>query len=226
MFSEEGRARREGRGVLALLAALCLFVSIVGGYVVYVGFVKHNLTPLQRVYLPRYYHSAWRSLLPFNLNSPYPVLSRTTTDPKTKKDKISRCLEFEVDPVLNDDGMVSRTSQGYPDFRLKPEYATQMKPFIWDKVVAQDKGMHDWFRDYIYDGKEAYELFYPSLATALFIFIPGMGGASIFQRRRVKRVLKGRVVRGTRELTPGQYARSHAHDDGIGLEVFLPEKGD
>jgi hypothetical protein len=88
----------------------------------------------------------------------------------------------------------------------------------------KDKDAYGLFKKEIYEGKEYYELLYPSLIVGAVIFFPGLIGAGIFRRRLTKRYLKGKPVRGTRELTPKEYESLHRRDTGIGLEV-LPHEG-
>jgi hypothetical protein len=79
-------------------------------------------------------------------------------------------------------------------------------------------------RDSVYEGKSLKRIFLPSVLCGVFLFASGMGVAVRFDNRRIKRYLRGRVIRGTRELTPKEYMRElRKQADGIGLEVFAQE---
>jgi hypothetical protein len=226
LFSEEGRAARGGRQLLLLFTFLWLLVSTFGGYLVYEHYTKPNLSPLQRVYLPQYYRSLRRSyMVPFNPQSTYVLLERGVVDPKTKKENLLFCLDQEVVPVLDEDGRIRLSQDGYPVFRLQQEYAAESKSFFWNRRVVSDKVMYGCLRQHFYGGRYVYELFYPSLLAGSLIFFPGLVGAFIGKRRLTRRYLRGKPVRGTRELTPKEYERLHRRDTGLGLEVLLPKKG-
>jgi hypothetical protein len=172
LFTEEGRTKRSGRHLLMFLALIWLGVSSFGGYLVYQYHTKANLTPLQRVYLPEYWRSARRSLLPFDPQSAYLLLTRTGVDPKTKKDTLVFCSEQQVNFIFDEDGKLQLTQDNLPDVRLKPEYGTQAGPLPWTKLTMHDKLMYGWFRQYFYEGMGAFDLLFPSMLVGAFIFFP------------------------------------------------------
>ncbi|MDQ3821297.1 MAG: hypothetical protein M3362_26955, partial [Acidobacteriota bacterium] len=97
LFSEEGRAARGGRGPLAAFLIVWGLISVFGGYQLFRHHTIPNLTPLQRVYLPQYRHSFFRSTFtPFNPQSTYWILDRKVIDPKTKLAVVLGCTEDMV----------------------------------------------------------------------------------------------------------------------------------
>jgi hypothetical protein len=227
LFSEEGRVARHGWSGTMLIAGGLLILSIMVGYFTFTRFTKPNMTVLQRVYLPAYYHSAWLSTLsPWDTKSNYLLLVRVVADPKTKNETSLLCLDREVGAIYGDDGKIQLTKEGFPDIRIKQSYFDQSKRVGWDRQTWSDGAAYKLFRQFIFEDKAFYQLFYPSLLSGGLIFFPGLIGAVIFQRRRTKRYLKGKPVRGTRELSPKEYEDLHRRDTGIGLEVLPHEGGD
>lgn len=225
LFTEEGRVARAGRRLLMFFAIFWLVVSVAGGYLSFRYYTRANMTMLQKLYLPAYFHSAWRSHVPFNPKSEYWLLVRYVANPKTGHDAELLCRDEEVVAILDDDGRIHITEQGIPDIRLKQSYFEQSKKFAWDRKKLDDGYAYTLLREHVYGGDDAYKLFYPSLLAVGLIFFPGMIGGSIVKRQITRRYLRGRQLRGTRELTPKEYARIHRKDTGIGLEVLQFKKG-
>jgi hypothetical protein len=225
LFTEEGRAGRGRRGFLVFFALLWLAVSFFGGRFYYQHYTKANMAILQRGYLLEYWHSLWKPYVPLSQHiSTYKLLIRSVPNPKTKQDDVFLCHDDQVVPKLDEDGRIHLTKNNQLDLRLKPEYATQLKWYDWKDWEMKDKDAYELFRREIYNGQDYFELLYPSMIVGIVIFLPGMIGAGLFQRRRTKRYLKGKTVRGTREMSPKEYERLHRRDTGIGLEV-LPHEG-
>lgn len=226
LFTEEGRAGRGRRGLLLLFAFLWLLVSFAGGRLFYTHVTKANMALLQRGYLPEYWHSLWKSYVPLSKHiSTYTLLVRYIPNPKTKQDDIFLCHDDQIAPNFDGEGKVKLLPDGSMDIGLKPEYAGQLKWYGWKEWEMKDADAYELFKRQIYDGQDYFALFYPSLIAGTMIFLPGVVGLGFFHRRRTKRYLKGKPLRGTRELSPKEYERLHRRDTGIGLEVFTHEGG-
>ncbi len=225
MFSEERRAARGSRRGMLLVTVLILILSGAAWFLTYTYHTRPNLPDLQRVYYDQYSGSAWYSLLPFDTKGQYTLLVRTVIDPKTKKDVGVLCRAEELVPILDEEGKVQRTPDNYPDIRLKKDYSEQSKSFKWNRPTLSNKFAYALLRDNIYEGQSIYQLYLKALPAGLLVFFPGMIGAVAIRRRLTRKHLKGRPLRGTRELTPKEYERLHRRDTGIGLEVFTNEGG-
>lgn len=224
LFHEEGRARRGSKLGLLLFTAFWLLTSCAVAYAVFKYHTKPNLSPLQRVYFSDYRASALLSLNPFDTKSTYTLLTRDGINPKTGQLEPLACRDEEVIPVFGGDGQFQLDRKGMPVLRLKEFYFRQSKRFYWDLITASDKAMNKWLRGYFYEGRSLKKIFLPSVLSGVLVFASGMGGALSFERRRIKRYLRGRVIRGTRELTPKEYARElRKRADGVGLEVLAQE---
>lgn len=125
--------------------------------------------------------------------------------------------------IYDEDGYIHQTPDGMPDVRLKAAYAPQTKKFYWDWPTVKDSIARAWLRDRYYEGKTVIEFYHPAALCGGLLFVSGMGGAFGFRRYRIKRLLMGRVLRGTRELTPKQYAKEMRRETGVGIEVFTQE---
>lgn len=226
LFTEEGRAGRGRRSVLLLFAFLWLLVSFAGGRLFYTHITKANMALLQRGYLPEYWHSLVKPYVPFSKHiSTYKLLLRYIPNPKTKQDDVFLCHDDQIVPNFDAEGKLKLLPDGSPDIGLKREYAAQLKWYGWKDWEMKDTDAYELFKHQIYDGQDYLELLYPSLIVGAIIFLPGVISAGLYNRRLTKRYLKGKSLRGTRELTPKEYERLHRRDRGIGLEVFTHEGG-
>jgi hypothetical protein len=237
LFSEEGRAGRGSNVYLLAFTALWLAISCAAGYVYFHNFTKADLTTLQRVYWPQYWWGSLKAtLLPFEPKSTYVVLTRDLAErPADRKSGVKdggkndagkgqpvtrACLDEEITAYYDEDGYIHKDPNGMPALRLKEAYLPETKKFYWDRPTVKDSIARVWFRDRIYEGKTVTEFYYPAALCGGLLFVSGMGGAFGFRRRRIKRLLQGKVLRGTRELTPKEYAKEMRRETGIGIEVF------
>ncbi|HEX7312916.1 MAG TPA: hypothetical protein VF297_03300 [Pyrinomonadaceae bacterium] len=240
LFSEEGRAGRGSNIFLVAFTALWILVSCAAGFAYFHNFTKANLTTLQRVYWPQYW---WGSLkaafIPFEPKSKYAVLMRELVErPADRKSGtkdggkndagkaqpvVRACLNEEITADYDEDGYIHKNPDGTLALLLKAAYVPETKQVYWDKPTVKDSIARAWFRDHIYEGKSVTEFYYPAALCGGLLFVSGMGGAFGFRRYRIKRLLRGKVLRGTRELTPKEYAREMRRETGVGIEVFTQE---
>jgi hypothetical protein len=239
LFSEEGRAGRGSNVYRVIFIVLWLVVSCAAGYGYFHNFTKANLTALQRVYWPQYWWGSLKaSLIPFEPESTYAVLKRELAEQPTARKGGTRdgnknngksqpvvraCLDEEITAVYDEDGYIHINPDGLPALSLKEEYLPETKQVYWDRPTVKDSIARAWFRDRIYEGKSVREFYYPAALCGGLVFVSGMCGAFGFRKYRVKRLLQGRVLRGTRELTPKEYANETRGVTGIGIEVFTQE---
>ena len=217
-LTEEGRTRsKNARRRILGYVALMLLVAGVSAYGIYRFWVRSNLTPLQRIYLPQYRWSALRSYLP-GARSNYLTLIRTVTDPRTKQDVKLAIQDDEINPVFDDDGYIQRDRSGYPLLLIKPE--VEHKKFYWDPNTVPDANMYEWFRIHFYEGKTLLEIWRPAWLGGIFIFFFGTGGLIALDVLAQRRYLKGEAIRGTRELSPKDYERGYREETGFGIKVY------
>ena len=240
LFSEEGRAGRGSNVYRVIFTVLWLAVSCAAGYGYFHNFTKANLTTLQRVYWPQYWKGSLKAtFIPFEHKSTYTVLTRDLAErPDDRKggakdgnkndagkaQPVTRtCLDEEITAYYDEDGFIHTDPNGMPALRLKDAYLPETKKFYWDTTVVKDSIARAWFRDHIYEGETATEVCYSAALCGGLLFVSGMGGAFGLRRYRIKRLLQGKVLRGTRELTPREYAKEMRRETGVGIEVFTQE---
>jgi hypothetical protein len=240
LFSEEGRAGRGSNVYLLIFTVLWLLVSCAAGYAFFHTHTKGNFTTLQRVYWPQYRWGSLRAtFLPFEPQSTYFVLMRELAErPTDRKSGVKDgnkndagkgqperrvCFDEHITAIYDEDGYIHRNADGMPALKLKTDYVPETKLFYWDRPKVKDSIARAWFRDRIYQGKTATEFYYPAALCGGLLFVSGMGGAFGLRRYQIKRLLQGKVLRGTRELTPKEYASEMRRETGVGIEVFTQE---
>lgn len=241
LFSEEGRAGRGSNVYLLIFTVLWFAVSCAAGYGYFHNFTKANLTTLQRVYWPQYWWGSLKAtLIPFEPKSTYAVVMRELAErPADRKGGakdggkndagkgqpvMRACLDEEITAVYDEDGYIHKNPDGMPALRLKAAYVPETKQVYWDRPTVKDSIARAWFRDNFYQGKTVTEFYYPAALCGGLLFLSGMGGAFGLRRYRIKRLLQGRVLRGTRELAPKEYAKEMRRETGVGIEVFAQEE--
>jgi hypothetical protein len=222
-LTEEGRTRSKNtlRRVFGY-AALMLFVGAASAYGVHRYWIRSNLTPLQRVYFKQYLKSAAWGTLP-NSRSGYIMLTRTVTDPRTKKDVSLAVRDDEINPVFDDEGYIQLDKGGYPLLLLKP--GVEHKEYRWLPTSNRDAEMYKWLRGNFYEGQSLLEIYRPAWLGGLLVFFLGTGGLGALDLFAQRRYLKGEAIRGTRELRPKEYAREHRRETGYGIKVYVPGRG-
>lgn len=217
-LTEEGRTR--SRNTLRRVfryAALMLVVGLMSGYAVHRYWIGSNLTPLQRVYFPQYLKSAVRGALP-GARSHYTTLARTVTNPRTRKDISLAVQDHEINAVFDEEGYIRRDERGYPLLLLKPE--VERKKYEWARPLWRDAERYEWLRDNFYEGQGPLEIYRPAWLGGLFVFLFGTGALGALDLFAQRRYLKGEAVRGTRQLSPKEYAREHRKKTGYGIKVY------
>ncbi len=189
-----------------------------GSYAIHRYWVTNNLTTLQRVYFKQYLKSSYRSYLT-NSKSHYTTLARVVTDPRTKKDISLAVRDEEIVPQLDEAGRIKFDQRHYPILLLKS--AVENKQFSWLESITPDAVAYQWFRDTIYEGHSIPSIWCPAWLGGLLIFILGTVGLSMIDSFAQRRYLKGEAIRGTRQLSPEQYAREHKKQEGYGIRVFV-----
>jgi hypothetical protein len=222
LFTEEGRTRFvNASGRYAAYALLWLLLSLAAGVGTYLLYVRGNLTPMQQVYYPQYFTSAWRStmrgVLPLISKSTYVVLVGETYDPRTKESRYRAVTEDEVAAVLDAEGYVARDRDGMPRLLIRDDVA--YKRVFWYRKLASDARRYEFFRDGFFEGQSFMKMLAPSLAAFLGLFLCGLGATVSFDVLQNRRYLRGELVRGPRLLSPREYARRFRRAGGLGIKV-------
>lgn len=80
---------------------------------------------------------------------------------------------------------------------------------------------YQWFRDTIYEGQSLSIIWRPAWLGGLLIFLLGTIGLTTLDVSAQRLYLKGEAIRGTRGLSPKQYAREHQKANGYGIRVYV-----
>jgi hypothetical protein len=222
LFTEEGRTRFvNASGRYCLYALLWLLLSLSAGVGTYFLYVRGNLTPMQRVYYPQYFTSAWRStlsgVLPLVSKSTYVVLVGETYDPRTKRSRYWAVTEDEAAVVLDDEGYVACGRDGMPRFLIGQD--VNYRRVFWNRTLDGNERRYEFFRDSFFLGQTFTKMLAPSFAAFLGLFVCGLGATVSFDVRQNRRYLRGALVRGPHLLSPRRYARSFRHAQGLGIKV-------
>ncbi|HEY6803750.1 MAG TPA: hypothetical protein VI306_09245 [Pyrinomonadaceae bacterium] len=218
-LTEEGRTRSKNAARrMSAYAVVMFLVSGVGGFVIYRYWVANSLTTLQRIYFKQYFKSSYRSYLS-NSRSHYTTLTRVVTDPRTNKDVSLAVVDDEVEAQLDEQGRLKFDKQHYPIILLKA--GIDHKQFSWQETITPDATAYQWFRNTIYNGESIPLTWSPAWLGGLLIFVVGTIGLSSVDALAQKRYLKGEAIRGTRDLSPKQYARQNQKADSYGVRAYL-----
>lgn len=218
-LTEEGRTRSKNAARrMSAYAVVMLLLAGAGGFVIYRYWVANSLTTLQRIYFKQYFKSSYRSYLS-NSKSHYTTLARVVTDPLTKNDVSLAILDDEIEPQLDDNGRMKFDKRHYPMILLKA--GVEHKQFLWQETMTADATAYQWFRKTIYEGKSIPRIWSPAWLGGLLIFVGGLLGFSSIDAFAQKRYLKGETIRGTRDLSPKEYAGQHKKVDGYGVRAYV-----
>ena len=218
-LTEEGRTRSKNAARrTSAYAVLMLLVAGAGGYALHKYWVASNLTTLQRVYFKQYLKSGYRSYLT-NSRSHYTTLARVVTDPHTKKDMSLAVRNDEIEPQLDEEGRIKFDKRHYPIILLKS--GIEHKQYSWLETMSLDAMAYQWFRDTIYEGQSISIIWRPAWLGGLLIFLLGTIGLTTLDASAQRLYLKGEAIRGTRGLSPKQYAREHQKENSYGIRVYV-----
>ena len=222
LFTEEGRTRFvNASGRYAAYALLWLLASLAAGVGIYCLYVRGNLTPMQRMYYPQYFTSAWRStlrgVLPLVSKSTYVVLVRETYDARAKESQYWAVTEDEAAAVLDEDGYVAGDREGMPRFVLRDD--VEHKRVFWNQTLDSDERRYEFFRIGFFEGQSFKRMLAPSLAAFLGLFACGLAATASFDVLQNRRYLRGELVRGPRLVGPREYARRFRRASGLGIKV-------
>ena len=167
-FTEEGRTRLKNAGRrYAVYALVWLVLSLAAGVGTYFVYVRGNLTPMQRIYLPQYFTSAWRSSLrgafPLVSKSYYVVLVGETYDSRTKQSRYRAVTEDVATAALDADGYVARGRDGMP--RLLIREGAGYRRVFWNRTLDGDARRYEFFREGFFEGQSFTKMLAPSLAA-------------------------------------------------------------
>jgi hypothetical protein len=220
ILTEEGQTRFRNTLHRAKWYILLMALAALGSaYGIHRLWIKPSFTPLQRVYLGQYFWSTLRTNLP-NSRSTYKFLTATRTDRKTGRDVLFGLTDKEVDPVLDNEGIIERVN-GYPAFVLKAGVSVIDPAWTQEKVL--DTSARAWFQRVIYEDKSLLDLWRPAWLGAIGIFLLGLAALVALDQLAQHRYVKGEQLRGTRKLSPREYEKEHYHDFGYGLTVYEME---
>ncbi len=218
-LTEEGRTRSKNAARrISAYAVVMLLLGGAGAYVIHRYWVASSLTTLQRIYFKQYLKSSYRSYLP-NSRSHYTTLARVVTDPATKKDISLAVRDDEIEPQLDEQGRIKFDKKHYPMIALKS--GIEHKQYSWLESTSPDAIAYQWFRDTIYEGHSIPIIWCPAWLGALLIFFSGTISLTSLDMFAQRRYLKGEAIRGTRQLSPEQYAREHQKANGYGIRVYV-----
>lgn len=217
-LTEEGRTRSKNAARRTFAYATLMFLMAgASGYGIHRYWVSPSLTPLQRVYFKQYLKATYRSYFSKS-RSRYTTLTRTVTDPETRKDVNLAVVDEEAEPVLDKAGRIKFDANRRPIFGLKA--GVPFKRFFWNDVIGFDAKAYEWFRRTIYSDQSIPDIWRPAWLGAILIFSFGtiaLIGLDAFAQQQY---LKGQPVRGTRELLPRAYAREHRKHLGYEFTVY------
>ena len=217
-LTEEGltRSKNAVRRIGAYAVVMVLFAGV-GGWVIHRYWVSENLTLLQQVYFKQYWKSSWKSTL-LTRKSRYAIATRTVTDPITKKEVKLAVSDNEILPKVDDEGHLQYDQRHYPIITIKD--GVEHKRFYWSDDILPDIVAYNWFHKAIYEEQSLIDMWRPAWLGAILIFIFGTIGLTTLDALAQRLYLKGEAIRGTRELSPKQYAREHRKEIGYGINVF------
>jgi len=221
-LTEEGRTKRKNTiRRICVYATLMFLVAGACGYLIHRYWVSPSLTPLQRVYFKQYAKATFRSYIK-NSRSRYTTLNETVRDPSNGKEYVFPASDEHINPVLDEAGRIKFDEAHNPKFQLKPNME-EVKRLGWDEAIVNDLYAYGWFKRMFYDGKSILDTWRPAWLASLLLFISGMVfliALDVFANRRY---LKGEPIRGTKKLTPREYARKHRKDTGIAVTTYRQE---
>lgn len=231
LFNQESRILNGYfKATFLLTLVLMVPVAVAAGLFIWNRVTRPGMTPLQRLYLSEFRHSAlnFGQLINPQSASSYMLLMRDEENRKSRETTTYLCANEEVYPQISPDGSFVRGADGNPVFFIRVEH--KPKTFRWDRKKLSDKWMHDWFARKIYGVESFWDLFFPAAGTGVGTFFVGLlalnFGARSVMRRQIRRKLAGKHQRGTRLLRPREYARQFAAADGVGLPVRDPRPDD
>lgn len=217
--TEESRTRSKNalrRYILGAIASCAL--GCVVGIAVSLFWVPHRLKPLQRYYFTSYVKSAWWSYVPF-FKSKYTSLRVTLIDPRTKKELPFDVTDEFVEPVLDEDGNRTFDNQDRPMFKTK----LHAKELFWSEENVRDDHAYTWFKWKCFDGQTLNGVCRTAWFWAIMVSFIGSMGYPAIDLSGQRDYLKGETIRGTRKLSPREYARRHKKHSGYGFTVYSAE---
>lgn len=217
LVTEIGRAEHAMGGIRFVIIA-SLILSAMSGYVVFNKVTCRGFSPVQRLYYSQFRTAFIKDAVSITKFGTYAVITRSVTDLKTKKAKILFCREHELSARSDAAGNVRFDSAGIPLVALKNSVPVDKKGFTFEERELEHNWIYRRFADQIF-GREFYELFYPAIFVALIVFATVAGGLKAVSSRKLAQKIAGRLLRGTRLLTPAEYARKMKSAGGIGIVV-------
>lgn len=217
LFTEEGRTRSQNAFSRYVKGAIIACVICgVGAFLVYKwNWTPRNLTPLQRCYWREYeYSNRWRFAPVSKAN--YEILSATVTDPRTKQDQRLDLTEKYVEPDLDEEGNLTVDSHKHGIFRTN----IKVKELYWSGQTLRNDLAYSWLRSKIFHEQTVTDLYRPVWGLAILFSVLGSLAYPIFDMFVQHDHLKGQTIRGTRKLSPREYARQHRKDTGYGVTVY------
>jgi hypothetical protein len=231
LFDQESRVLATySKPIFVGTLMVMLPLAIAAGLLVWNCVTRPGMTPLQRLYLSEFRHSALSPGRFINSQSAssYLLLMRDEVVSKSRETTTYLCVDEDVFPKLSPEGGLVRGADGNPIFFIRVDH--KQKTFRWDRKNLSDKWMNDWFARRIYGVESFWEIFFPSVGTGVGTFFFGLlsvnFGVRSVMRRRIRRRLAGKHLRGTRLLRPREYARQFAMADGVGVMARDPRPDD
>lgn len=111
----------------------------------------------------------------------------------------------------------SITNSRFSDLR---QPTARSKNFFWQRQLIPDKNAYVWFRNNIYEDQSIIDLWRPAWLGALVIFLFGTVALTTLYQVFQHRYVKGKQVRGTRELRPREYRKEHRKHTGYAVKVY------
>jgi hypothetical protein len=145
------------------------------------------------------------------------MLTAILIDPNGKEQK-STAIDSMVEPVLDEVGRIRFDTRHYPQFHTTE--GVPARRLYWDERTVLDKDSYEWFQSNIYDDQTIPDIWRPAWMGGILIFAFGVIALTAVDMIAQREYLKGQPVRGTRELSPGAYAREHRRHVGYQFKVY------
>lgn len=177
-----------------------LIVSVLAGISFECFHYQYDWTPLERYYLPTY--AATEIAGAVRPNGWYTLLELTT------RRGSELALDTAVQPVVTDGG---EKTFALTDHAVK-QGAMRLE---WQRHPYDNRKLHAVLGTWIYQGQSFADLAKPALRSMAFVFLLGLWPVTILERKRVRELRYGKVLRGPELLSVFRFNQRHRHLRGI-----------
>jgi Type IV secretion-system coupling protein DNA-binding domain len=217
-FDEEKRAQRGSWKNFVLLALVISgIVGIATGLLIFNYYTYRNFSALQRFYFGQFS----KSYLTTDLfkHGQYKILMYQAINPETKKKDWYACRENDLVAKTDESGDVLFDKNHNPLFLIKNEVKYIKDSYMFYPEKIEHKWAYEFLSKQIFRS-DLPELFYVPAGGTFFSFIFAFAGLCTLNKKRLDKALKGKYIRGTRLLSPQEYAREMKDAEGIGIDIY------